>query len=124
MQETKVLCSDLVMLKYWDLDKRERWREGYSEGGSFFLPLCQLQQARLVSRLLEERMEENEGGGSRERALPVFHLTCRVRQGVKRRGKKTSLPEVGVASHCVLCRGLQSHPILISKFQFLRRGAD
>ena len=71
-------------------------------------------------------MEENEGGGSRERerALPVFHLTCRVRQGVKRRGKKTSLPEVRVASHCVLYRGLQSHPILISKFQFLRRGAD
>ena len=113
--------------KYWDVDKRERWwREGYSEGGKLFSPSLSTpaSKAGLVSRLLEERMEENEGGGSRERALPVFHLTCRVRQGVKRRGKKTSLPEVGVASHCVLCRGLQSHPILISKFQFLRRGAD
>ena len=101
MQETKVLCSDLVMLKYWDLDKRERWREGYSEGGKLFSPSLSTpaSKAGLVSRLLEERMEENEGGGSRERgALPVFHLTCRGRQGVKRRGKKTSLPEVGVAS--------------------------
>ena len=87
------------MLKYWDVDKRERRREGYSEGGKLFSPSLSTPASKgLVSRLLEERMEENEGGGSRERALPVFHLTCRVRQGVKRRGKKTSLPEVGVAS--------------------------
>ena len=82
------------MLEYWDVDKRERRREGYTEGGKLFSPSLSA-PARLVSRLLEERIKENEGGGSRERALPVFHLTCRVRQGGSEKAWEEDKPSRG-----------------------------
>ena len=72
MQETKVLCSDLVMLLSTGMSTRGRGGgRATRKEASFFLPLCQLQQARQVSsrgcwRKEWRRMREEEAERERE----------------------------------------------------------